>query len=252
MFLNTKILLATLTLFAITGCVNTANLEQQQKITTLETSLITAQTLTLQTQAKLDSSQAMVLQSETEITELNKALASSQQALKAAQAKPVTPPPAPVIKPEVRHIDDKSILGQTEWVYISKLKENYKARIDTGAATSSINALDIERFERDGKKWVRFNLSHAESDEKQLIEARVQRIAKIKQSSNLDTVVERPVIQLYVRIGDVAHLTDFTLTDRSHMAYPVLIGRTFMRDVILVDVSKEYSFPPYQAPATQD
>ena len=145
-------------------------------------------------------------------------------------------------------MDDKTILGQSEWVYVSTVKENYKGRIDTGAATSSINAVDIERFERDGKKWVRFNLTHAKGEKAQLIEAKIVRIAKITQSSKPGVETERPVVKLHVRIGDVVHLTEFTLTNRLHMEYPVLIGRTFMQDVVLVDVSKEYIFPKYQAP----
>jgi len=244
MFLQKKTLLTALSFLAVTGCVSTVEVEQQQqKITNLESSLKASKTLMVETQSELDAVSTTLKAKETEISTLTTALAESQRAL---QAKPVVVTPPPV--PEVTHIDDKTILGQTEWVYVSKVKENFKGRIDTGAATSSINAVDIQRFERDGTKWVRFNLTHAEGETADMIEARVIRIAKIRQSSQLGESVERPVIQLHVRIGDVAQLTEFTLTNRQQMAYPVLIGRTFMRDVILVDVSKEYNTAKYQAP----
>lgn len=247
MFLNKKTLLAVFTLLAVTGCVNTVNLEQQQKITNLQSSLSEAQKLATETQSELDTNTAALKASEERITELTAALTKSKKETKLAKQKIVVLPP--VVPPvQATHLDDKTILGQAEWVYVSTVKDNFRGRIDTGATTSSINAVDIERFERDGEKWVRFNLTHAEGENAEIIEAKVVRVAKIIQSSNPDAGNERLVVKLHVRIGDVSQLTEFTLTNRSHMAYPVLIGRTFMRDVILVDVSKEYSFPKYQAP----
>lgn len=240
MFLNKKTLLGIFTLLATTGCVNTIDLEQQQQITDLQTTLSTSDALAIEKQTELDNTLSKLKLSEERVATLTTALANSKK--KHSQRV------ATSSQPKITHLDDKTILGQTEWVYVSALKENFKGRIDTGATTSSINAVDIIHFERDGKKWVRFNLTHAEGENAETIEAKVVRTAKIKQSNTPEEAIDRPVIQLHVRIGDVAHLTEFTLTNRSHMAYPVLIGRTFMRDVILVDVSKEYTFPKYQTP----
>lgn len=249
MFLNKKTLFAAFTAIAITGCATTVNTEQQEIITNLENSLNQSTQLAQQTQSELETTKAALAANEEKISALNNALEKSQKELKALPApiKSDKPTQQPTTT-EVTHVDDKTILGQSEWVYVSKVKENFKGRIDTGAATSSINAVDIERFERDGTKWVRFNLTHDEGEKAEMMEAKIVRIAKIIQSSKPDEDSERPVVQLHVRIGDVAHLTEFTLTNRLHMQYPVLIGRSFMRDVILVDVSKEYSFPKYQAP----
>jgi len=251
MFLNRKTLLGVFTLLAITGCVNTVNLEQQQQITNLQSSLSRSQILVTEVQTELSNNAATIKENEEKITALTDALAKSQKSVQLAKTiKPtvVAPTLAPI---QVSHIDDKTILGQAEWVYVSTVKDNFRGRIDTGATTSSINAVHIERFERDGEKWVRFNLTHAEGENAEIIEAKVVRVAKIIQSSNPDANTERLVVKLHVRIGDVSQLTEFTLTNRTHMAYPVLIGRTFMRDVILVDVSKEYIFPKYQAPTEE-
>lgn len=240
MFLNKKRLFVTFIAVAMTGCATTADTEQQAKITNLESDLNQSTLLTQQTKSELANTQAALQIKQEKIITLTSALEKSQKALKVSQSSssPTT----------VMHADDKTILGQTEWVYVSEAKENFKGRIDTGAATSSINAVDIVHFERDGKKWVRFNLTHAEGEKADIIEAKVIRIAKVKQSSQPDKITERAVIALHVRIGDISQLTEFTLTNRLHMAYPVLIGRTFLQDLVLVDVSKEYSFTKYQAP----
>ncbi|MEH6453099.1 MAG: ATP-dependent zinc protease, partial [Psychromonas sp.] len=217
-----------------TGCVNTQVEEQKTQISNLESELVVAQTTNQQAQ--------------TELTELNKELTTSTETVdkltKELDAKNKVV--VPVAVPNKNKFDNKSILGQTEWIYVSAAKSNFKARIDSGATTSSINASDIERFERDGKKWVRFNLAHSDSEQKDMIEARIVRVAKITQSSTPDEEVERLVIKLHVRIGDVAQSTEFTLADRVRMEYPVLIGRSFMQDIVLVDVSQEYIYPKYK------
>jgi len=149
------------------------------------------------------------------------------------------------VKPESN--SDKTILGQAEWIYVSKAKQNFKTRIDTGASTSSINAVDIEPFERDSKKWVRFNVAHEKDAAEKMIEAPVERIAKVLQSNNPGEESERFVINLKVNIAGIDTTSEFTLTDRTSMEYPVLLGRTFIKDVVVVDVSKEYIHPKYKA-----
>ncbi|MEZ9795333.1 RimK/LysX family protein, partial [Vibrio splendidus] len=52
-----------------------------------------------------------------------------------------------------------TILGGIEKVSIDSIKQSFDARVDTGATTSSLNAVDIKEFERNGKDWVRFHLA---------------------------------------------------------------------------------------------
>jgi len=240
MFLNRTVLITAFTLFITTGCVNVQNEAQQMQITNLQNELLKEQETHQQTQSELTNTQKTLQTSQNKAVELTNLLANAQQE-KTQLEKTRQDKVKKVIK-----LDDKTILGQTEWVYVSTAKSNYKGRIDTGAATSSLNAVNLERFERDGKKWVRFNLSHEKGLDPQIIEAKIERFVKILQSSKPGVTTERPVIKLHLRIGDIAHLTEFTLTDRTHMEYPVLIGRSFMRDVVLVDVSKEYIHSKYK------
>lgn len=144
-------------------------------------------------------------------------------------------------QPEVANntLDGKTILGQEEWIWFEDLQDNYKTRVDTGAATSSLNATEIVKFERDGENWVKFNLAHMD-DTKLELESRVVRISNIRQSSST-TEVKRYVISLPVQLGNIRTKTEFTLADRNHMSFPVLLGRTFIKDVAIVDVAQKYT-----------
>ncbi|CAM2951973.1 ATP-dependent zinc protease family protein [Vibrio neptunius] len=133
------------------------------------------------------------------------------------------------------------VLGEIEKVSIDSIKQTFDSRIDTGAATSSLNAVDIEQFERNGKNWVRFHLSDGVTplDDTNWIEAPIIRFVKIRQSTNAETE-RRAVVELWVRLGTIHEKTQFTLADRSQMTHPVLLGREFIRDIAVVDVSKKY------------
>ncbi|NVD06296.1 ATP-dependent zinc protease [Vibrio sp. JPW-9-11-11] len=160
-------------------------------------------------------------------------LAQRCEAEKKAQAQP-----APIYTPVPR---DELLLGEVEKVTIDSIKQVFDARIDTGAATSSLNAVDIQQFERNGNNWVRFHLSDGETplDDSNWIEAPIVRFVKIRQSSN-DEVERRAVVELWVRLGKIHEKAQFTLADRSQMSHPVLLGREFIRDIAIVDVSQQY------------
>lgn len=149
----------------------------------------------------------------------------------------ILPAPAPVGATPTHEI----VLGEVEKVTIDAIKQSFDARVDTGAATSSLNAVDIEEFERNGDNWVRFHLADGETPptDDNWIEAPIIRYVKIRQSTNED-VERRAVIELWVRLGKIHEKAQFTLADRSQMSHPVLLGREFIRDIAVVDVSKTY------------
>lgn len=62
---------------------------------------------------------------------------------------------------------------------------------------------------------------------------------RIRQSTNENTE-RRAVVELWVKLGSIHEKAQFTLADRSQMTHPVLLGREFIRDIALVDVSRKY------------
>lgn len=140
-------------------------------------------------------------------------------------------------KKEVSKLQGKLILGEEEDVSIQPPGITLRARIDTGADTSSIDARDIEEFERDGKKWVKFTLLDRKDNTKHIIETKIARHVKIIQSSLPEGFDRRIVVKLKLNIGDFSDLSEFTLTNREHMDFAILIGRNVLKDIAIVDVS---------------
>ncbi|WP_299689659.1 ATP-dependent zinc protease [uncultured Vibrio sp.] len=148
---------------------------------------------------------------------------------------------AAVIAPVTTTPEQPTVLGGIEKVLIDSINQSFDARVDTGATTSSLNAVDIKEFERDGKKWIKFHLvdkAQATEDQK-WIEAPVLRYVKIRQATG-EQAERRAVIELWVKVGKIHEKAQFTLADRSQMSHPVLLGREFIKDIALVDVSKQY------------
>lgn len=139
-------------------------------------------------------------------------------------------------------LNDKLIVGSVEKIHFTPSNWVLDARIDTGATTSSIDAREITEFERDGKNWVKFTLVNRELKQNLPLEMPIKRIVNISQAS-VKEPIKRLVVEFLVKIGNLEILTDFTLNDRDHMEFPVLVGRTLLRDIILVDVSQQYLAP---------
>jgi hypothetical protein len=131
------------------------------------------------------------------------------------------------------------IFGEAEKVTVVSADFTYDARLDTGATTTSIHAVNISDFTRDGKKWVRFSLVDPETQEKKQLERTLKRIASIKRHGTEDQ--KRPVVKLKLKMGPVEKVCEVSLTDRSQFEYPVLIGRNFLSGIGMVDVSRIYT-----------
>lgn len=151
--------------------------------------------------------------------------------------------------PEMSSNGDMLLVGELEQVWLQNLQLALPARIDTGAETASLDARSIEIFERDGRRWVRFEILHPESGEPLPMERRLKRMVSILQASTTEPE-RRPVIKLDLTIGHVSQTAEFSLSDRSHLDYQVLIGRNILQDVMVVDVSKK-NIAPLQIPEVE-
>ena len=149
----------------------------------------------------------------------------------------------PSIKPQrcpvspAARIADKLVIGAIEKVNIAPPEQEFMARIDTGAAGTSIHASNITAFERDGRDWVRFQIDHPSVKAPIAIERPLARTVLVKQA-NSETSERRLVVKMTVTLGSMTEQIDVSLSERSAMTYPVLIGRNFLRNLAIVDVSQ--------------
>ena len=141
-------------------------------------------------------------------------------------------------------LDSKKIIGALEYIRLVPPNMILKARIDTGAKMTSIDARNITPFERDGKQWVRFVCMDGEKEH--TIERKLLKTMKIKRHGT--EAQERYVVKMRIVLGDVSQLISVNLNNRDTYQYPVLIGRNFLRDSFIVDVAKKYQFKPMSLP----
>ena len=140
------------------------------------------------------------------------------------------------------HADSENsriVLGGIEKVFLDPPGLFFKARIDTGAKTSSLNALDMVEFERDGKPFIKFNVIHPDTGEKTQLTRRIRRYVRIKEHMNESH--RRPIVRFSVKLANIDEQIDFTLIDRSKFSQQVLIGRNLLQDLAIVDVSKKFT-----------
>ncbi|MEZ4694516.1 MAG: RimK/LysX family protein [Aliarcobacter sp.] len=135
-------------------------------------------------------------------------------------------------------MSQKKIIGRREVIDILDLELfDLDAKIDTGADSNSLHCDDIFI---DSDKFVHFTLLdevHPAYHGKK-IKMPLYKLKKVKSSNGM--VQLRASIQVVVSFYGKKYKTDISLTDRSDMKYPMLIGRKFLANRFLVDVSKEY------------
>ena len=112
------------------------------------------------------------------------------------------------------------------------------AKIDTGAATSSVHAIDIESFEKNGEDWVRFKIPVGKSKRANVGEAKLYGKRRIRSSNGIMQV--RYVIETPMKLGPLQWMGHMTLADRQSMIFPVLIGRRALKRGFLVNSGKRW------------
>lgn len=132
------------------------------------------------------------------------------------------------------------IVGRVELVDLPGWEINgIEAKIDTGAYSSSLHCHHIEEFDRSGKAYVRFNLLDPEHPayNDQLLELPIFDKRDVKSSNGASET--RFFVQTGITLFGKVYRIEFSLTDRSEMKYPLLIGRKFLKNKFVVDVSKK-------------
>ena len=135
----------------------------------------------------------------------------------------------------MKTFDQLSVIGLREWINLPELGlVGLRAKIDTGASTSTLHASDIVPFERHGQRWVRFtaHLGTVVQRRHANCEAPLVTVKTIRSSNGL--AQSRYVIRTRLVLGDRSWSVDFTLACRKTMRYRVLLGAKALVDSQLV------------------
>jgi hypothetical protein len=135
----------------------------------------------------------------------------------------------------------KQVVGWVENVKVYPGEIMVKAKIDTGAKTSSIDCECITPIQKDGKDWVSFSVKNHNGDVV-FLEKPVTRIARIKRHFGEEQV--RYVVRLGICLGSVYREEEVTLVDRTGFNYSLLVGRNFLGSDFVVDPSLTFSNSP--------
>jgi ribosomal protein S6--L-glutamate ligase len=136
---------------------------------------------------------------------------------------------------------NKIILGSEEWCSFPEIGiPAIKARVDSGAKTSALHAINIAPFIKDGENWVKFDINPIQNNLKTVIHCEAKLIDKriVKSSSGFRE--QRYVIQTNITIGTDYWPIEMTLTNRDSMGFRMLLGREAMSGRILVDPEQKY------------
>lgn len=134
----------------------------------------------------------------------------------------------------------KHIIGRVERIDLPLWNfENIEAKIDTGAYSSSVHCHHIEEIQKDGISHVKFNLLDPEHPHYngQLLILPIVDKRDVKSSNGQSSL--RYFIQTQIRIFESDYEIELSLTDRSEMRFPILIGRNFLKNNFIVDVAKK-------------
>ncbi len=208
------------------------------------------QMVELEKQALLDQLASLQVQ-----LEALKGQTAKVQVAKTASAKSkVNPAARHPEKPIKRTSSGEVVVGHLEWVWFDLFHRSVLTRMDTGMKMSTIYASSIQSFERDGEQWVRFSYGvneHPETPsadkgraETLVFEAPVAKRIRIK-SGGGDESIKRVVVNLRIKLGDLVDDSQFVLAERSANLSGIVIGRSFLRDIAVVDVAKKFTQPKF-------
>ncbi|HVS66693.1 MAG TPA: RimK/LysX family protein [Thermoanaerobaculia bacterium] len=145
------------------------------------------------------------------------------------------------MKRQVRRHKALPTVGWREWIQIPELGQFLiKAKVDTGARSSSLHAYDLEIVDRDGIEWVRFVVHPLQRDTEVTVECEAPLLERRWVRSSTGERQLRPVIRTDLLLAGRPWPIDLTLTSRDVMGFRMLLGREAIRRRFLVDPGRSY------------
>lgn len=126
----------------------------------------------------------------------------------------------------------QAIIGRREMVTLPDLGLTLCAKADTGARTSSLHAEKIELFEEHGHPWIGF-VTRKPGPYSQPHPCKLRLHDRRRVTSSNGHAQWRYVVRTSMALGPLAYTIELTLSDRSDMRHPMLLGRSAMRRLLV-------------------
>ena len=134
------------------------------------------------------------------------------------------------------HKHPQMIIGWREWVSLPDFHvPGIKAKVDTGATTSAIHAFDMEPFDIDGERHIRFSIHPLQGQDSISIPCEAKLIDRRKVRNSGGTAQKRFVVETTLGIAGQQWKIELTLTNRDEMKFRMLLGRSAMKKRLIVD-----------------
>ena len=138
---------------------------------------------------------------------------------------------------------NKKIIGSEEWCSLPELGiPAIKARVDSGARTSSLHAFNLQTFSRDGQRWIGFEVHPLQNDRRTVVRCEAPIVAKREVKSSSGVSEKRFFIKTILSSKDESWEIEISLSNRNAMGYRMLLGREAMVGRFLVDPELSFSF----------
>jgi len=134
-----------------------------------------------------------------------------------------------------------TVVGWREWVGLPGMGVEWvKAKVDTGARTSSLHAFDQVVEERDGQAWVRFSVHPWQGSDEDPVEVvlPLHDVREVRSSSG--HAEQRHVVLTDLALGGRVVPVELTLSRRDDMGFRMLVGREALRQGFHVDPGASY------------
>lgn len=132
------------------------------------------------------------------------------------------------------------IIGRTDKADFPELSlTNINIKVDTGAFTSTIHSHDIKEVIINEEKYIIFQVldpSHPKYKDK---EYKTKHFKKKNVKSSFGRTEQRYIIKTLIILFGNEFPIELSLSERSDMKYPVLIGRKLLNGRFIVDPSKK-------------
>lgn len=138
------------------------------------------------------------------------------------------------------------IIGNAEWCALPDLRvPAIRARIDSGAKTSSIHAVNIQEFQKNGNQWVSFEIHPLRKHTEIFIKCEAEVIDYRMVKSSTGIAQPRYVIQTTLVMGNRSWTIEATLANRRSMGFQMLLGREAMKEGILINPAEGFQLTRY-------